>query len=122
MRFRPARGAYARAAVTTTCPHGFAATSCEICRVLGTGPAGPATPAERQRQSTGPERWSPARWPGGVGLGLVGAGIAVVVAVVVVTQVLAAAWALFRLLQLVVVAAVSGWLGYRLGLVAGRRR
>jgi hypothetical protein len=42
--------------------------------------------------------------------------------VVFVSQVVAAAWAVFKLLQLVAVAAVSGWVGYRVGLMAGRRR
>lgn len=99
------------------CPHGLAPGACEICRVLGTGPAVP-----------GPARVPAGRLgvrlarPGGGGAGLVVSGVAVLVALVVLSQVLAAAWALFRLLQVVAVAAVSGWIGYRVGVAAGRRR
>ncbi|MGQ0519844.1 MAG: hypothetical protein ACT4PX_01675 [Actinomycetota bacterium] len=107
-----------------TCPHGLAPGSCEICRVLGTGPAVPGTgPAVPGPAGVSAGRLG-VRLPrlGGGGAGLVAAGVAVLVAFVVLSQVLAAAWALFRLLQVVAVAAVSGWIGYRVGVAAGRRR
>ncbi|MGH9178653.1 MAG: hypothetical protein ACRD0N_08885 [Acidimicrobiales bacterium] len=96
-----------------TCTHGLAPGTCEICRVLGTGPAAapPARRAERRRPAL----------PSGA-TGLVVGGVGLLLAVVVVSQVVAAAWAVFKLLQLVAVAAVSGWVGYRVGLMAGRRR
>ena len=103
-----------------TCIHGVASGTCEICRVLGTGPApaGPVARAGGAPAGRGDGRRS--RLPSG-GTGLVVGGVGVLLAVVVVSQVVAAAWAVFKLLQLVAVAAVSGWVGYRLGLMAGRR-
>jgi cobalamin biosynthesis protein CobD/CbiB len=104
-----------------TCIHGQAPGACEICRVLGTGPAPahPVAPAgrapARSRREGGP------RLPSGA-TGLLVGGAGLLLAVVVVSQVVAAAWAVFKLLQLVAVAAVSGWVGYRVGLMAGRRR
>lgn len=99
-----------------SCPHGLAPGACEICRVLGTSPAVPG-PARVSAGRLG------VRHPRlGGGAGLVVSGVAVLIALVVLSQVLAAAWAVFRLLQVVAVAAVSGWIGYRVGVAAGRRR
>lgn len=96
-----------------TCPHGLAAGTCEICRVLGTGPTATAVPVPSH-----PRRLPR---PGTAGLGVAAAGVAVLISFVVLSQVLAAAWALFRLVQVVAVAAVSGWIGYRVGVASGRR-
>lgn len=102
--------------MTATCRHGLAQGSCEICRVLGGGSAEPARP-EGQR--------APLWRSGGRGGGplRVGAGaVLVVVALVVVLQLMAAVWAVVHVLQLVAVALVAGWIGWRVGLVQGRRR
>ncbi len=86
--------------------------SCEICRVLETGPPEPApggrSPPLLARQAAG-------RIALGVG------AVAAIVVLVVVWQMLAAVWALVHLLQLVAVGCVAGWIGWRLGVLQGRR-
>ncbi len=94
------------------CRHGLDQGSCEICRVLDAEPA-PPSPARRSGLRGGRRGY-------GLRLG-VGAVVAVVV-IVVVLQVVAAVWAVVQLLQLVAVALIAGWIGWRLGLVQGRRR
>lgn len=97
----------------SSCPHGLTPATCEICRVLGAGPA--AVPARRRRP--GPARPK----PGGIHIGLGGMAVAAVVAVVVLVQVLAVVSMVVRLAQLVGVAAVAGYAGFKVGVVAGRR-
>ena len=92
--------------------------------MLGTGPR-PPVPVRGEPAGggdrTGGARPERLRLPSAGGLRLVVGGVAVLVVAAVASQLLAAAWAVFRILQLLAVAAVSGWLGYRLGVVAGRR-
>ena len=102
--------------VAATCPHGLAQGSCEICRVLGGGPPEQA-PARRAEASARATRWS-----GGSRLRLGAGAVLVLVGVVVVLQVVAAVWAVVHVLQLVAVALVAGWIGWRVGLIQGTRR
>lgn len=101
----------------STCPHGLAAWSCEICRVLDGGPA--AVPARRRRPRA-------ARTDAGAGrrlAGLSGMGVSVVVAlvvVVVVVQTFALVSVFLRLAQLLGVAVVAGYVGWRLGRISSR--
>ena len=44
-----------------------------------------------------------------------------VVLLVVLAQAVALAWAVVRVLEVVVVAAVAGWIGWKLGVAYGRR-
>lgn len=98
------------------CPHGLAPRSCEICRVLAEAPA--AVPARRARPQPADRR----RGGSAVGTGRIALGAVVaIVAVVVLVQVLAVVSMIVRLAQLVGVAALAGYVGWRLGVVAGRR-
>lgn len=129
-----------------TCLHGLPPAECLICRTLGAVPA-PASgqparaegrgrrlfgtgsdsrPAVPAQPVAGPGRTGepdggphPARhW----GLPHVVATLALIVAIGVVAWMLVGvAFALFHVLELVVVAGVAGWTGYRLGLYRGRR-
>lgn len=94
------------------CPHGLAQGSCEICRVLE---ADPPESAPGGRSSPVLARRAASRIALGVG------AVAAMVALVVLWQVLAAVWALVHLLQLVAVGCVAGWIGWRLGVLHGRR-
>jgi hypothetical protein len=96
----------------TLCAHGLPADSCLICEQLG---AKGATPA-RAGQATP---------PGGGGrrsirTGLVGVAVAGVVAVLVVSWLAALVWTVFRLVETLAVAFLSGWVGWRLGVRHGR--
>lgn len=96
------------------CPHGFAgAGGCEICRVLG---AEPATPARRFSPPS-----SLGRRGAAVQLRLGGAAIVALVGLFLVVQALAVVSAVLRLVQFVAVAALAGWIGWRLGVAHGRR-
>jgi len=92
---------------STTCPHGLPRTTCEICQVLEPTPASPARLPRRQ--------------PGRGGLPAV-AGLVVlaVVGFVAVGWVAAAVFALLRIVELLVIAAGAGWVGFRLGVRRGR--
>jgi Flp pilus assembly protein TadB len=96
---------------STTCPHGLPRSTCEICRILE--PTAVPDRGARRR---------PARRPGG-GLGgsLATVAIVAVVGFVVLGWVAAAFFAVLRILELVAVAAVAGWVGYQVG-VRRRRR
>ena len=86
-----------------SCPHGLPRGRCEICRLVAPAP-GVGTPARRT-------------FPGG----LVTVVVVAIVGVVVAGWAAAAFFAVVRLLELVVVAAVAGWIGWKLGVHRGRR-
>ena len=91
------------------CPHGLPPATCEICRVLDPTPVAAA-------------RRSPGRRPGGRGLPSVATLVVVaIVGFVVLGWVAAAVFAVLRILELIAIAAVAGWVGFRLGLRQGRR-
>ncbi len=95
------------------CEHGLQRRSCEICRVLGGESSSPvlddggSSPRGRHRLA------SP------IGLGLT--AVAAVVVLLLAAQVVAAAWAVLRILELVAVATIAGWIGWKLGVGYGRR-
>jgi len=96
---------------STTCPHGLSRANCEICRIL-----------EPSSVPDAPHR-TPARAGGRFPAGLATVAIVMIVGFLVVGWVSAAVWAVLRILQLVAVAAVAGWIGYQLGVRrAGRGR
>lgn len=93
----------------TTCPHGLARDTCQICRVLepSTVPAARAgRPAHRRRGL-----------PGNIAV----VAVVTVVAFVAVGWVAAAFFAVIRILELLAVAVAAGWVGWKLGVRQGRR-
>ena len=90
------------------CPHGLSRAMCEICRVMDPAPV-------LRARARGPAR---AR---GLPGGLVTVAVVAIVGFVVVGWVAAAFFAVLRILELVVVAAVAGWVGWKLGVQHGRR-
>ena len=100
--------------MASQCPHGLDQGTCEICRVLETGPTD-SVPDRKPRLVSGRLRRGRGRLSLGVG------AVLVVVILVVVSQVIAFAWSVFHLLQLVAAAVVAGWIGWKAGLVYGRR-
>ena len=91
-----------------TCPHGLPPKTCQICRVLEPT----AVPAGRR----------PDRGRAGLGGNLAVVAIAAVVGFVVLGWVAAAFFAVLRIVELLAVAAVAGWVGFKLGVQQGRRR
>jgi Flp pilus assembly protein TadB len=107
-----------------TCLHGLQPDTCLICQTLATKPA-PAPSRDRGGRSPrslpalGPEDRGPDRPARRFS---VGGALALVLATVVVAWVVVAAlWATFRVVELALVAAAAGWLGWRLGVWHGRR-
>lgn len=78
-----------------------------------------ATEPRRRRAERGSGR-APVRAPAGVGL--LAGGVGLVVAIFVVAQVVAAASVVLRFVQLLAVAAIAGWVGFKLGVLAERHR
>lgn len=109
-----------------TCLHGQAPGSCLICQTLATKPE-PSKPekalrrgrAPRSLPALGPEDRAPDR--PSRRFSVAGALALLLAAVVVGWVVVAALWTTFRVLELALVAAAAGWLGWRLGVWHGRR-
>lgn len=97
---------------STTCPHGLPRGNCEICRVLEPTPLSHArSPRSRRSAPLG-------RFPGG----LATVAIVAIVGFVVLGWVTAAFFAALRILELLAVAIVAGWVGWQLGTRRGRRQ
>ncbi len=90
----------------------MAPESCQICRVLD---GGTNVPERRGRPAPEPRE----RRRGGVGLGLTVIGVVAVL--VALSWVVAVVWAVLRIVELVAVAFVFGWAGWKLGVRHGRR-
>ncbi len=129
------------------CGHGFPAADCLICETLGTGPAR-STTAGPSRAATGGERTRTANRaqprpdldggptpveivrpaPSGegrrrpIGRQLVMLVVALIVLVLVGWFLIGAVLAIARLIELIAVALVAGWVGYRLGHFRGRHQ
>jgi Flp pilus assembly protein TadB len=99
---------------TSVCAHGMTASTCLICRTLE--PDGRRS--RKPEKSPGDTRRvaSSAR---STGTWLV---VVAVVFVLAASWLMALAWALFRVVQLVAVAVIAGWVGWHLGVRHGRRR
>ena len=90
-----------------SCPHGLDRATCEICQVLD-----PTVLPARARQ--------PARrgaFPGG----LATVAVVVIVGFVVLSWVAAAFFAVIRIVELLAIALVAGWVGFQLGTRRPRR-
>jgi hypothetical protein len=94
-----------------TCPHGLPRDKCQICQVLEPT----AVPAGRAGRR-------PDRRRAGLGGNLAAVAIAAVVGFVVLGWVAAAFFAVLRIVELLAVAAVAGWVGWKLGVQQGKRR
>ena len=123
-----------------TCPHGFPPADCLICQTLGTG-ATPGRPPGQVSTPTQPPYYGPgaaprgeqavrpdAVYPAGTSQERRTFGSRVGWALVILALIMVAAWmlagalfALVRLIELFVVAAAAGWVGFRLGVHRGRR-
>lgn len=94
------------------CPHGRTPSTCLICQALDAGELSDA-PSRREtpeRRDGGSLSWTVAKL-----------GIVAVLALVVVSWAAAFFWAAFRILELVAVAVIVGWVCWRLGVRHGRR-
>lgn len=93
---------------STACPHGLPRETCQICRVLEpTAVPGARRPASRR---------------GGFGGNLAVVAVVAVVGFVLFGWVAAAFFAVLRIVELVAVALVAGWVGFKLGTRQSRRR
>ena len=109
---------------TATCLHGLQPDTCLICQTLADKPSPPAKSDRRGRSprslpTLGPEDrgpYRPARR-----FSVAGAVALVLATIVVAWVVVAALWTTFRVVELALVAAAAGWLGWRLGVWHGRR-
>ncbi|HET7486800.1 MAG TPA: hypothetical protein VFJ85_02660 [Acidimicrobiales bacterium] len=93
-----------------TCTHGLDAATCQICRVLGASP--PAKADSRVHSVRKPHAM----------YSKVGVGVVVlVVGAIVLLPVLAVVGTVLRVAQSLAVAALAGWVGWKLGVAHGRR-
>lgn len=95
------------------CPHGMTSATCLICQTLA--------PSEARRARPEPARAPSRRRSVGIGPALVVLAVVGIGGLLVVWWIAAFAWALVRLVELVAVATVAGWVGWRLGVRHGRR-
>jgi hypothetical protein len=93
---------------SSTCPHGLTRDTCQICRVLEPT----AVPGGR----------APDRGRGRFGGNLAVVAVVAVVGFVVFGWVAAAFFAVLRIVELLAVALVAGWVGWKLGVQHGRRQ
>jgi len=104
-------------ATTTTCPHGLDRGTCLICSTLGLAPDRTTVPAGPAEVIT--HRARPARR---VRVGVIGGLLLVLGALVAVWLVLGLLWSLVRGAELVLVGALCGYVGYRVGVLVGRHQ
>jgi hypothetical protein len=129
--------------MSDTCPHGFAPAECLICRTLGSQPqvqvdtgdrsaSGPAPPPRLPATAgwppTAPTAPNAAAPPDGPGRQPRSHGTHVAVAVAGLVAIGVVAWivvsvvfTLLHVLELLLVAALAAWAGYRVGYFRGRR-
>jgi len=102
---------------TTTCPHGLDARTCLICSTLGLAPDRPTIAAGRAEViTTAPTGRRRPR------VGVVGGLVLLLGAMIAVWLVLGLLWSLLRGAELVLVGALCGYVGYRVGVLVGRHR
>ena len=97
---------------TATCPHGLASGSCLICKTLALSPERPPVEVLTSR---------PARRRGALGPRLLGLAVLAIGVVLLVGWIAALIWAALRVVEIVAVAVVSGWVFWHLGVRHGRR-
>jgi hypothetical protein len=94
---------------TTTCPHGLDRSTCLICSTLGlTG-----LPTGRPEVITS----QPPRRPR---VGLLGVAVIALVALIAVWLMVGLVWSLVRGAEFILVGALCGYIGYRIGRFVGR--
>jgi hypothetical protein len=130
MAHRPAHGRWVRDHIEVaqaTCLHGLEPDTCLICQTLATKPSSPAKGERRDRSGRSP-RSLPVASPEDRGpyrparrFSVAGALALLLATVIVGWVVVAALWTTFRVLELALVAAAAGWVGWRLGVWHGRR-
>lgn len=98
---------------TGTCPHGMTTSTCLICQTLEPDRGG-------SRRVEGAPVAAGRRTGGGRGL-VVRLVVVGVVLALVGSWLIALVWSVLRVVQLVLVGAVAGWVGWRLGVRHGRR-
>ena len=112
-----------------TCPHGIDAGSCMICRTLGMSTTTAAVPAPEatkggsiragKAEVLGPGRRKSSRIGG---LGLIGWLVVIVAVALLGWWILGLIWAVLRLVELVAVGLLCGFIGYKIGVVSGRHQ
>ena len=96
----------------STCPHGRTPSTCLICRALDAGEL-----SDARRRQPSPER----RAGGSLSWTVAKLGILAVVALVAISWAAALLWTALRVLELLAVAVVVGWVCWRLGVRHGQR-
>lgn len=104
-----------------TCAHGLAASQCLICATLGRTGTAPAASAGHRLPAGGPAPEPAGRRRGSVTVHVAGVMVALAAIGLVVWLVAGVVFALLHILELVAVAAVAGWAGYRIGRLRGPR-
>ncbi len=96
----------------STCPHGRTPSTCLICQALDASelPDARRRRAAPETRSGGSLTWTVAKF-----------GIVAVVALVAISWAAALLWTALRVLELVAVAVVAGWICWHLGVRHGRR-
>jgi len=119
-----------------TCPHGFSPPECLICRTLGTQPKVQVETSGRIPfpPSGVPLRGTPVkpdavypsatrrRLPGSTGTHIALVVVGLLAIGLVAWIVAGVVFALLHVVELILVAAVAGWAGYRLGHYRGRHQ
>jgi hypothetical protein len=98
-------------ATTTTCPHGLDRGTCLICSTLGL--SGLPTGRPEVITSRPPQRRR---------VGLLGASVIALAALVGVWLAIGLVWSLVRGAELIIVGALCGYVGYRIGRFVGRHQ
>ena len=98
-------------ATTTTCPHGIDRGTCLICSTLGltgvpTGRPDVITTAPRRRRR----------------FGLLGTAVIALVVLAAIWLAIGLVWSAVRGAELIVVGALCGYVGYRIGRFVGRHQ
>ena len=98
--------------VPRLCPHGMTTATCLICETLA--------PSREARGR--PDRTQPPEGRRSVTLGTLAVlAIVAIAGLLLVSWVAAFAWAVIRLVEVMAVAVLAGWVGWRLGVRHGRR-
>lgn len=98
-----------------TCQHGLPANDCLICKTL---PAQQSARPERAAKNL-PDGTDAKK--GSLGLHVAGVVVGIVVVGLIAWAVAGVVFALLHILELVLVAGVAAWAGYRIGRFRGRR-
>jgi hypothetical protein len=98
-------------ATTTTCPHGLDRSTCLICSTLGL--SGLPTGRPEVIVSRPPERRR---------VGLLGGAVIALAVLVGIWLAIGLVWSLVRGAELIIVGALCGYIGYRVGRFVGRHQ